>query len=499
MRRIVSSAATDREWSWATLLLAIPFLFLANGKWMVPAAAWLAPVFLLRFVRTQRAAVGIAVGFLVAWLVTLVVWKGLIPAPGMLYVAICSAFALAYFLPFALDRWIAPRVGGFTSTLVFPAAWVSVEWLVSSTNPYGSWGDVAYTQADALPLIQIVSVTGLWGVAFLVAWLASIVSWAWERRFEWRVVRAGLATYAVTLAAVLVLGGLRLGLAPPRGETIRVAGLTVRPSKGAAAAYGLLSPSFDTTTLEAIRKDTRALQDELLAQAAREARAGAKIVLWSECNGLVVKQDQEDFIRRGRDLARTEGIWLFMALASATPRQPRYENILVAIAPDGKIAYRYHKARPVPSDPETGADKTIPAAVATSYGRLGGAICFDMDFHGMLRRAGKQRTDILLVPSSDWKDIDPIHTRMAVFRGIENGCSVVRQTNKGLAMAADYEGRTLAATDFFRSADHHLVAEVPTKGVVTIYSRIGDLFAWACLAAFALFAGAAAGARPGRL
>jgi apolipoprotein N-acyltransferase len=122
-----------------------------------------------------------------------------------------------------------------------------------------------------------------------------------------------------------------------------------------------------------------------------------------------------------------------------------------------------------------------------------------MDFHGMLRRAGKQRTDILLAPSSDWKDIDPIHTRMAMFRGMENGCSVVRQTNKGLSMAADYQGRTLAATDYFRSADHHLVAEVPTRGVVTIYSRIGDLFAWACLAAFALFAGVAAGARPGRL
>lgn len=497
MRRI--APATSRELSWASLLLAIPFLFIANGRWIVPAAAWLAPVFLLRFLRTQRAGVGIAIGFVVAWLVSLVTWKGLIPAPGMLYAAICIAFALAYFLPYSLDRWVAPRVGGFASTFAFPTAWVAVGWLGSNRNPYGSWGNIAYTQADALPLIQIVSVTGLGGVVFLIGWFASVVNWAWERRFEWRVVRAGLAAYAVTLVIVLVLGGLRLTLAPPRAETVRVAGFTVRDVKEQADAFKLLSPTFNDATLDAIRQETHAVQDQLLAQAAREARAGAKIVLWSECNGLVLKQDQEDFIRRGRDLARTEGISLFMALAVATPRQPRYENVLVAIGPDGRVAYRYHKARPVPGDPETGADKTIPAAVETPHGRVGGAICFDMDFNGMLRRAGKQRTDILLAPSSDWPDIDPLHTRMAMFRGIENGCSVVRQTNKGLSMAADYQGRSLAATDYFRSTDHHLVAEVPTRGVVTIYSRIGDLFAWVCFAAFALLAGVAAGARPGRL
>src|SRR5205085_6926738 len=145
------------------------------------------------------------------------------------------------------------------------------------------------------------------------AWLASVVSWAWERRFEWRTVRAGLALYGAVLAAVLVLGGMRLTLAPPRAETTRVAGLTVRPSKGASDAFKLLSPGFDDALLEPIRKDTRAVQEELLVQTAREANAGARIVVWSECNGVVVKQDEADFIRRARDLARTEGIWLFMA------------------------------------------------------------------------------------------------------------------------------------------------------------------------------------------
>jgi apolipoprotein N-acyltransferase len=36
--------------------------------------------------------------------------------------------------------------------------------------------------------------------------------------------------------------------------------------------------------------------------------------------------------------------------------------------------------------------------------------------------------------------------------------------------------------DDFASQDNVLVAQVPTKGVRTIYARIGDLFAWLCAA-----------------
>jgi apolipoprotein N-acyltransferase len=51
-----------------------------------------------------------------------------------------------------------------------------------------------------------------------------------------------------------------------------------------------------------------------------------------------------------------------------------------------------------------------------------------------------------------------------------------------LSTAADYQGRVLAITDYFTSEDPVMVAQIPTKGVTTIYSRIGDLFAWLCMA-----------------
>ena len=468
-------------YTWLWLAAAIPLMFLANGRWAVPVAAWWAPVFLLRFVRTRRAVIGIAAGAIASILVALPAWTGMIPVPGPAYFAITSLMALLYFLPFALDRLIAPRIGGFASTFVLPLAWTSIEWATSVVSPYGSWGSVAYTQSDILPLLQLMSITGMWGISFLIAWCAAVVNWAWERRFDWRSVRDGLLLYAGVITLVLVLGGVRLAAFPPRGIAVRIAGITVRPDAGAKKIYSLLSAKVSDDELRQIRRSTRALHDTLLARTAREARAGAGVVLWSECNGLVVKQDEEALIQRGRDLARRERIWLFMALASATPGKPQYENLLVAVRPDGGAAFRYHKARPVPGDPEVGADRRIPVPVESRWGRLTGAICFDMDFPHVIRKAGLEGADIMIVPSSDWAAIDPMHTRMAIYRAIENGCAVVRQVNQGLSAAADHQGRILAAADYYMTINHAMVAQVPIGGSRTIYSRIGDLLAWLCL------------------
>jgi apolipoprotein N-acyltransferase len=127
----------------------------------------------------------------------------------------------------------------------------------------------------------------------------------------------------------------------------------------------------------------------------------------------------------------------------------------------------------------------------TPHGRIAGAIGFDADFPALIREAGESRADILIVPSADWKAIDPLHTRMAMVRGIENGCAVVRQTSNGLSAAVDSRGRTLAAVDFVESGPRVMVTQVPRHGERTLYARLGDVFAWGCLMALALYVGLA--------
>jgi apolipoprotein N-acyltransferase len=75
---------------------------------------------------------------------------------------------------------------------------------------------------------------------------------------------------------------------------------------------------------------------------------------------------------------------------------------------------------------------------------------------------------------------------MAVFRAIENGVSLVRQADNGLSIVTDPYGRTLATTDHFTASERLMIAQVPTTGVTTVYSIVGDLFGWATVIGFPL-------------
>ena len=69
---------------------------------------------------------------------------------------------------------------------------------------------------------------------------------------------------------------------------------------------------------------------------------------------------------------------------------------------------------------------------------------------------------------------------MAAYRAIENGVSLVRPARWGISSAVDPYGRTLATMDEFSAEQRVMVAQVPVRGVRTLYPRIRDLFAWLC-------------------
>jgi apolipoprotein N-acyltransferase len=357
-----------------------------------------------------------------------------------------------------------------------------------------------------LPLLQLLSVTGLWGIAFVMSWLASLVNWAWERGFAWQEVRRAGAFYGSLLALVLLFGGARLAFFPALGVTARVAGVSPSPAL-LAAANKQVSQSFPigmgmTGGAQAQREMYRLayapVNDELFSLSSAEARAGAKIIVWPEARAGVLQEDEAALIVRASELARSNGIYLEMGVGVllSHPVQSSYardESIL--IDPSGRVLWRYQKTHPAPGDPEPAGDGLVPT-VQTPYGRLSNVICFDADFPSTLRQAGQAGADVMLIPSNDWREIDPFHTQMATFRAIENGYSLVRQTSNGLAMTVDYEGNVLASSDFFTSDPQVMVAYVPMQGVRTIYATIGDLFAWLSIAGLVVLIGFAVARKP---
>jgi apolipoprotein N-acyltransferase len=485
MEQQSSITKKSNYWPFLWLALAAIFILFSNGKWNIPVATWLTLVFALRFWRTQPLKRGFIIYTLVSIIPFYFAWQGVVPIPGIgyfIFVVILCVFNSSFFL---IDRLLAPRLKGFASTLVFPLAIVTMQYIMTIVSPYGSFGSLAYTQYGNLPLLQILSVTGLSGITFLLAWFASVVNWAWEKQFEWKQVWRGVVTYAGILAMIVIAGGASL-IAPTSSDTIRMAAIPAteifemsQDTRDSAERFQ--SGNITETELESIRTEFNANIDDLLERSEREASAGARIIFWSEGAGYVLEQDETALIERGGMLASQEGIYLGMALATLKSGQTLVDNKIVLIEPSGEVAWQYFKARPVPGEPSVRGDGEI-LTLDTPYGKIAAAICFDMDFPNLIRQAGEAGVDVMFNPANDWEEVAPLRMRMATFRAIENGFSLVRPTSHGFSVATDYQARVLGLTNYFTSEDPVMVAYIPTKGVTTIYSRIGDLFAWLCIA-----------------
>lgn len=482
--------------SYLWLALAAILTLFIWGQWIIPLAAWLAPMFLLRFVRTQRVLPGLLLAWLVKSVISAITQQGIIMIPGVGYYVIVVLVSLVTVLPYLADRLLAPRLGGFIATLVFPVTFTAYEYL-SSFSSFGTLNSIANTQYGNLPLMQLVSVTGIWGITFLIAWFASVINWGWERGFAWPHVRRGGLLYAAILAVILLGGGARLTLSPPQASLVRIVGLSA--SQSAVTAFNQQLPSA-TISLLLSGKATQAdralahtafatLDNDMLARTQQEARAGAKIVVWPEASRVganVLQEDVPALIQQASTLAQQTDIYLDMGLGVFLPDSgngPFLKDESVLLDPTGHVVWTYEKTHLVPFGEQgvvVQGDGKVPT-VETPYGLLAGVICFDADYPAMMRQGGQAGVDLMLVPGNDWQAIDPQHTHDATFRAIENGYSLVRQASEGLSMAVDYEGRVLASSDYYTTGQQVMVAYMPMHGVYTIYSTIGDLFAWLCI------------------
>ncbi|PWT75499.1 MAG: nitrilase [Chloroflexi bacterium] len=466
------------------LALSVALLPFSNGRWAIAMVAWLAPVFLLRFVRTQPRLRGLTLAVLANLLGYALIIFVMAPFGVVTDLILTVSLGVINTVPYLLDRLLVAQLDGLLGTLVFPLAVTTAWYLIDMSSPDGTLLNPAFTQYGDLPLMQLVSVTGLWGIIFLMSWLASIVNWAWEHSFVWVQVRPGLLLYGGLLAVVLVGGGVRLVLFPPQGATVRIAGVT-------ALHHNVLLPSgnfgalLDEKTTSAQRQAVRPVLDEvdasLLMLTQQEARAGARIVVWPESGAAVLQEDEAAFLQAAQSVARTSGIYLDMGLGVILPRQtpPFGRDESVLIDPSGTIVAVYQKAHPTPDERLrlAAGNGRIPV-VTTPYGHLATAVCQDLNFLDIVHSVGQANADILIGPTGDWREIDPYHTQALTFTAIETGASLATQVDLGRSVAVDYEGNVLAATDFYSTDPQVMVAYVPIHGVHTLYDTIGDLVAW---------------------
>jgi apolipoprotein N-acyltransferase len=474
---------------WLPLVLATALLPFRVFQTVLPIAAWITPVLLLRFTRqaprTLTAWAGSAAALFVGDLIAL--RDGYTKLPLAANAVIALSGALIQTLPYLADRALSPRLRGILRSLVLPLAMTVLYWSTSRFSPFGTWGVVAYSQAGNLPLLQILSVTGLWGLVFLLFWLAPVANEIWERGADLKATRGPAFAFGSVLLAVLLFGGIRLAFFPPAGPTVQAAALATPQALYDTAFAGLKAADLARSP-EDVRARRRpaflAVWNDLLARSERAAAGGARIIAWPETVPLLA-EDEPALLDRARGLARRHGLYLLMTpwIVRRTDRFPFVENLAVLLDPAGKELWRYAKSYPVPGieDSRFGRGKDVVPLARSPHGRLASVICFDADFPWLARQAGQGGADLLLVPADDWPAIEATHPQMAVFRAIENGASLLRPTSSGLTVAADYQGRSLGAVSTYRADRPLLVTALPTRGTRTFYARAGDWFAWLCL------------------
>ncbi|WP_405062117.1 hypothetical protein OG474_10760 [Kribbella sp. NBC_01505] len=477
--------------SWPWLLVGSAGSLLAyHGRWGMALAAWVFTIFLLRFTRSTRVLTGTAA----IWLVYALGGAFYLAESGLEVFTPTFAIILVYstflVVPYVVDRLLAGRLPGLLGTLVFPTAMVGAEYVLGALSPLGvALSSMGTTQHANLPLIQMASITGTYGITFILAWFATTVLHIWEQRLRWPDIKLATTVHAAVLALVLVGGTIRIAFFAPDAQTVRVA--TISPSRSVDARLDGLLTQYEgvkgmTSGDPAVVRPALALvSNDLLKSTEREAAAGAQIVVWPEAGTLVREADRDALLLQIAAVARQTGTYINAGLLVLTSKAPYYaRNQAVLIDPRGQARWTYDKSKPVPAmDRIEPGDGKVPA-VDSPVGRIANVICFDADFPSLMRQ--QPEVDLMLVPSNDWVEFGRTHTEKTALRAVENGYSLIRADSHGQSGAFDPLGRSVGSVDYFSTEQQTMVVSVPTHGLRTAYTTIGDLFTWLCLAGLVL-------------
>ncbi|WP_215543975.1 apolipoprotein N-acyltransferase [Amycolatopsis sp. CA-230715] len=471
--------------------LAAALVVLAqHTDWSVPLAAWVFPIPLLAYARrvpTRRAAV-------FGWLAILIGTVYWLAVTSLLFVPVAAGLFLALTvlltLPYLADRAFASRFGPLLGSLVFPVTLVTAEYAFSFFD-FGDYGTLASTQSGTLPLVQVASVTGVYGISFALAWFASVVNTVWARGF--RPARRAVVVHVCVLAAVFAGGTLRLVLADTGDRTVRVAGVSAARHAQDASEKALKGLGIEYWRPEQVAHSPGAgaafapITEDLLASTEAQLGAGAKLVVWPETDAKVLQRDEANLLQRVAALTTAKQAYVQIGLAWYTDTAPFVRNVAILVGPSGEAIWTYDKTHPTPMEPMAPGTGAVPAT-GSPFGKLSTVICYDADYRGLMRRDA----DLMLVPANDWPGFGGLHAENAVFRAVENGYTVFRQSVNGLATAIDAQGRILGKADFYRADQQTLVADLPlVPQAWTLYRAVGDVFAWCCAAAALLLAAAA--------
>ena len=450
-------------------LASAALAYLGTGLHPLWWALWLAPVPVLAVAPQLRRSVAFLLASL-AWLIgelnQLAYFRHGIELSLPVIIILLIIPAAVFGLGVLFARAFLRQGLLLLAALAFAATWVTYEYLSEISSPHSTFGNLAYSQMDCLPLIQIACVTGVSGISFLVFLFAGGAAALFSGRGDWSQRRTLAIVVGVVLGVVFLFGEWRLRANPP----------------AQSVAITLLAKDVPMSLYLGSEDEGLHLLHEYADEVRRVTAPGTEVVVLPEK------------IARVSEKAVAEVDALFSSAAAATHsaivlgvvRQTSSAafNSSRLYSPDGKLEANYDKHHLLP-----GVEREKPGntrvVVDQPSGRWGLQICKDLDFPDLSREYANDGTNLLLVPAWDFNP-RPLaacaHGRPARGRERFCACSIGAQWPPDshrqprwwiLAEAATVPGRFVSIN-----------GKVDLVRETTFYTRTGDWFAWLCLATF---------------
>jgi apolipoprotein N-acyltransferase len=370
------------------------------------------------------------------------------------------------------------------SSIGLAALWTVLDWFRSMVPVGGfSWGALGTSQAPNPTLLPLASVTGVWGMTFVVLLVNALLLLVLHRLGR---PRRNLAAAGFALAAVLLV--VAPGVIPPAepdGGPVDVAAIQVAVPKDLA-----LDPDFESRSILGMHVE----QHLALAEDPPE------LIVWGE-NSLSGDPTTEPELDE------------LLSTTIATTGSPTLVNAITHDGEDdynenlfydgqGRLVDRYAKQHLVPYGEYvpfrrylnwiSALDQITWNYTAAESGdpiqgaglRFASVICFENIFPSLDRRLVAQGADFIVVSTNNASYLRTAassqHLQFSQVRAVENGRWLVHAAISGISAFVDPSGNVYDQTPLFETTT--IRRTIVGSSERTIYNLFGDWLSWVALA-----------------
>jgi len=467
--------------------------------------AWIALVPLLIAIKNKNLKSAFGLSFLtgISFFMGIFYWINVIKGFTLIDFLFLGIYLGSYFGMFGLLLNFILKRSNFPSFVTAPVLWVSVEYLRSHAGFLAlPWALLGHSQYLNLPVIQISSITGTYGVSFLIVMsnvaLSEVILYLLSEK-----AREHTKCHLKPIRPVVVtllLFGLSLGygymciLQQFKGKRINITVI-----QGNIAQDIKWNPTLRDQILEK--------HIQLTKQASNSSNAS--LIVWPETAVQGTLTCDPYLLQTISDLAKATQTSLLIG-SSQRPKFGSREfkkkhlfNSAFLIASNGIVKKCYDKINllpfgeylpyrgrlPWPSRFVSLADNYTPGKEFTLFAlegvKFGTLICWENLFPDLFRKFVNNGANFMInITNEAWfgETAAPYQfLSMSVFRAVENRVTVVRSANTGISCFIDPSGRIIGKVnnnnkDIF--VEGFLTREIPLSQERTLYTRYGDIFAY---------------------